>query len=566
MTRTYGTLEHEDDGIGARWRLVAEPHVMMRLKRIFPRVLQQRTGHITLADTPEIARDLTWVCDRWPLEMTAPVLERLTDRERLFNERTQTVESILAGYVPPLGFKDPARPARDYQTVAASIVHATGQLLLTDELGLGKSMTALLTLLDPDALPAVIVTLTHLPTQWLGELNETLPWLVGHIVTTGIVYDPSTRRGFGRNPDVFIMNYHKLFKWSDYLAGRVRTVIFDEAQELRRSGSDKYAGAARVAHPAMFRWGLTATPVYNYGPEIWNVLNVIAPDALGSRDEFNREWCAGEGGHQKVQNPAALGVYLRDQGLMLRRTRKEVKRELPEVQRIHHTITLDQSTLDALTVDATALAEALLSADLSAKERFQASGDFDWRLRHATGVAKAAYVAEFARMLLESDEPIILFGWHRDVYEIWADRLEQFKPAFFTGTESPNQKHESERRFLDGDTHLLIMSLRAGAGLDGLQKRAHVAVFGELDWSPGIHSQCVGRLHRDGQDEPVVAYFLVADDGADPAIAEVLDLKRQQSDPIQDPHGALFTETASNSDRIRLLARTFLTRRRSKAS
>ena len=36
--------------------------------------------------------------------------------------------------------------------------------------------------------------------------------------------------------------------------------------------------------------GLTATPIYNYAAEIHNVLSVIAPDALGSREEFAREW------------------------------------------------------------------------------------------------------------------------------------------------------------------------------------------------------------------------------------------------------------------------------------
>src|SRR5579884_3848269 len=43
------------------------------------------------------------------------------------------------------------------------------------------------------------------------------------------------------------------------------------------------------------------------------------------------------------------------------------------------------------------------------------------------------------------------------------------------------------------------MSLRSGAGLDGLQEDCTVGVFGELDWSPEQHRQCIGRLDRDGQ-------------------------------------------------------------------
>ncbi|MDQ3722695.1 MAG: SWF/SNF helicase family protein, partial [Actinomycetota bacterium] len=213
--------------------------------------------------------------------------------------------------------------------------------------------------------------------------------------------------------------------------------------------------------------------------------------------------------------------------------------------------------------EAVDLAELILAREGTKSELWRASGDFDWKLRHATGVAKAGYVAEFVRLLLENDEPVVLFGWHRDVYAIWAERLADFNPAFYTGTESPNQKLASRDAFLNGDSRLLVMSLRAGSGLDGLQDVAHVAVFGELDWSPGMHDQCIGRLHRDGQAESVVAYFLVSDHGADPVMAEVLSLKRMQSEPLRDPDAPLFEQTIDAGDRVRRLADDVMRRRRS---
>lgn len=168
-------------------------------------------------------------------------------------------------------------------------------------------------------------------------------------------------------------------------------------------------------------------------------------------------------------------------------------------------------------------------------------------------------MADFTRLLLESEESVVLFGWHRAVYDIWADRLADFKPAFYTGEESPAAKQRARDAFVSGESRVLVMSLRAGLGLDGLQERAHVAVFGELDWSPGMHDQCVGRLHRDGQDESVVAYFLVSETGADPVMAEVLNLKRMQSEPIRDPDAELFT-AAERTDRIRQLAEKVIAR------
>lgn len=51
-------------------------------------------------------------------------------------------------------------------------------------------------------------------------------------------------------------------------------------------------------------------------------------------------------------------------------------------------------------------------------------------------------------------------------------------------------------------------------------------MFGELDWSPGVHDQCIGRLDRDGQIKQISAYYLLADSGSDPIISDVLGIKK----------------------------------------
>ena len=105
------------------------------------------------------------------------------------------------------------------------------------------------------------------------------------------------------------------------------------------------------------------------------------------------------------------------------------------------------------------------------------------------------------------------------------------------------------------------MSLRSGAGVDGLQKHARVGVFGELDWSPQVHEQCIGRLRRDGMgDDPALAYFLVSTEGSDPAIAEVLNVKRQQGEQLVTPDGQLFANATNDLNRTRALAEAALAR------
>ena len=93
-----------------------------------------------------------------------------------------------------------------------------------------------------------------------------------------------------------------------------------------------------------------------------------------------------------------------------------------------------------------------------------------------------------------------------EIYRIWAERLKDLKPARFTGLEDPTTKQREIDRFLSGDARLLLMSLRAGQGTDGLQKACATVVFGEMDWSPAAMEQCLGRVFRDGPEKPVFAY------------------------------------------------------------
>lgn len=542
--------------VDGQWGLVLAPHIAIRVKRMFPRVQQTRTGMIVIKDTPEVARDLQWLLDRHPLEVDDVSMGRLTQRADEHRDTELAIETIMSGAGLGLlsGYREPARPGREYQTQAADLVWRTGRLLLGDDVGLGKTQTALMLLRDPATLPALVVTLTHLPMQWLRELEVVMPWLKGHIATKRAPYEVDA--------DVLIMNYAKLTGWSDYLAGEIRSVVFDEVQELRRADSMKYTAAGHIADKADWKVGLSATPVFNYGGEIHSIMNVLAPGQLGTRDEFIREWGAGERNNNvTVANPRALGQYLRDEGLMLRRTRKDVHRELPDPIIVTHDVPSETAALDQVADDVQAMATLILSTDASNTERWRASGELDWKLRQATGIAKAPYVAEFVRLLLDSEDAVLLGGWHRAVYSIWLDLLKDFNPVMYTGTESPQDKQRAADAFIHGESRLMLMSLRAGAGLDGLQQRCSVAVMGELDWSPEVHKQFIGRLARDGQDATVAAYYLVSDAGSDPVISDVLELKRQQAEPIRDPNAPLFQQTVDTSDRIKRLAQAALDRR-----
>lgn len=571
--RTYGTVAYNTEDPG--WRISPEPQVMLRLKRVFDSISKKHFGYARLSDTPEHARELEWFLERYPMVISARDQKRLAAQAEEHRKTEADVAHILEPNYVPTSF-ELAVPPRQYQAAAADLVLRTGRLLLADDVGLGKTAVAIAMLVDPRTRPALVVTLTHLPTQWVAELRKFAPALNPYVLKAGRFSEPEADHV--RKADVVITNYHKLAGWADMLACHVHSIVFDECQELRRgTASQKGAAAVAISRNTRFRLGLSATPIYNYGGEIYNVLSAIAPHALGTFDEFRREWCKesyfSREGKEEIKDPRAFGHYLRETALMLRRTRKDVGRELPAVSRITQSVDTDPEEFDRIRADITELARVVLGADSrgfehmgtdehnSNFERMKAGGELDYRLRRATGIAKAPYVAAFVKLLVESGEQVVLYGWHHSVYEMWGDLLDAYNPVFYTGRQSTTQKDAAKKAFLDGNASVLVMSLRAGAGLDGLQEKARTVVFGELDWSPGVLEQCIGRVHRDGQDEPVMAYFLVSEEGSDPVIADVLGLKRSQSDAIRDPDAPLLTALEGDRAHIKKLAEAWLRRR-----
>lgn len=563
------------------WKITLQPQHAILFKRVFDGV--EKDGQVLkLSDTPKHARDLLWFAERHPIVFDP--LMRLLAQAELQTEREKSVERILgAEYIP----SNPqlALPLRDYQARAGDLAFANGGLLLADSMGLGKTASAIGLFARREALPAVVVTLTSLPLQWRDQIKKFAPDLRSHVVKSTQPYRLDLVKGQRVPlPDVTVMSYSKLTtkagrSWVEKLTdeGMVRTVIFDEGQELRNNDSNRYRAARNLRESSAYCMITSGTPIYNHGGEIYNVSDIAQPSSLGTRSEFLREWCGrsdteeslqrngtGEMRKIRVNDPIALGNHLREIGVMLRRTREDVGRELPPLQRVKHTVDIDQSVFDETAASIEKLCNALVYSN-NRTERFTAAGELDWQMRRATGLAKAMHVAHFVRMMVENGEPVVLFGWHHEVYELWrklfsSPDLGDLRPAFFTGRESAATKDRERRRFLEGDTKIFIMSLRAGAGLDGLQDICKTCVFGELDWAPGVHQQCEARVFRDGQRHPVIVYYLVTDEGSDPVVLDVLNLKTEQSEGISN----LTSEVAilkGGEDHMRKVAQAYLRRK-----
>lgn len=549
-----GKLDYD----GNSWALIdLKPHVSMRFKGMFKGIPEGQTPPFILRDRLDRAADLDWFMQRYPLEVTDRAAKRLAEGVEAYNAQRQRLETLKRPDYQPLidpGFRTGEKPFK-YQLRAAEMARANGGLLLLDDVGLGKTVSALAAVSDGWGLPAAVVVQPHLQRQWVVDYINRFTNLRAVMVKDRNVRDLEPA-------DIYLFRYSNIAAWGNYAETLgCKTVIFDEIQELRHGTStDKGRGAKAFADAADAVIGLTATPIYNYGSEIFNVIEFITPGVLGTWSEFIINWCVSHGAHWVVKDPSALGAYLQGEGVTLRRTNEdeEVSATLPPASKVIFEVDWNEGDAETNQELQRKLAMRVLGGGWH--ERGQAARELDLLLRQDTGIAKARAVAAYARTLVEAGEPVVIAGWHREVYRIWNEALADLNPVMFTGSETQAAKQRAVRAFMAGDTKLMFMSLRSGAGLDGLQRVCRHMIFGEMDWSPQVHAQVTGRLRRFGQKHPVTSHYLWTDGGSDPVIMSVLGLKASQSHGILDPYGADTEATPVDETRVKQLAKAVLDR------
>ena len=517
----YGTLSYNRRS--RCWTIKGEPCVTEMAKRLFPGS-ERRRGEARFTANRRIVGEVNWLMLRYPLEIAArdrALWDKALAGAREHALRREAAEKLPVRANPPEGTFCGA--LREFQKEGLSFLMANERTLLADEMGLGKTVQALAMLAATGDMPALLVVPPHLMRNWESEAARFLRVRGGapriHVIRGLKPYALP-------EADLYMIHYLLLRGWKNVLPEMgFRAVIFDEIQELRHAGTEKYSAASLLAEKCERVIGLSGTPIYNRGAEIWNVVNILDFHCLGDWESFTREWCDGYGNHI-VRDPALLGAHLRREGLILRRTKQDVLSELPPKRRLVQEIDADDRVYRELMRPVMELLGSLRELHPDAKERALLEERISAGERQATGVAKAPFVAAFVRALLDGGEKVLLFAHHHAVMDIYKKELSSYKPVFITGRESTAKKEEAVTRFMSGERNLCVISLRAASGLN--LQRASCVVFGELDWSPAVHSQAEDRAHRMGQQDSILCYYLVAPQGSDRDMQDALGLKVSQ--------------------------------------
>ena len=335
---------------------------------------------------------------------------------------------------------------------------------------------------------------------------------------------------------LLIMNYlHK--RQADLSKLKIRTLVCDEVQHLRSKTTQKYKAVKTLAttKSVKYRVGLSGTPIYNHGSEIWPIVDILKPGLLGNFKEFCEYFCYQDekGKAIVVPNKRDSLRYVLQRDVMLRRKKTDVLKELKDKVRYKETIDADETYYKT---ELNKIWTKLEEEQKNAETEFNKLASYQRAIqseRQAAGVAKLSHVIDFVKNIMEIEESVVVFCHHKSIHKLLHESLQEFNPSSIIGGQNDKVRQENIDRFQDGDTKLIVAGLRAGSMGINLT-RAKYVIFAELDWTPAIHRQAEDRLHRIGQKNTVFAYYLIGKRTLDEHVANILVDKSYEIDAIMD--------------------------------
>jgi len=542
--KNFGTLEYVLDKYSKTWSWkVTGPRVVSMISKLIPQSWYGEGPHeAIIPDNTENVKQLGWILERYPLDiLSKTVWQRKKIKPNVNKKILSKIEKLVRAKPGPqfngklLNFQ---KEGLDF------LLKSSGNALLADEMGLGKTVETLAYLAsEKQAFPVLVIAPLVTLNNWQREIGKFLHKKSrnGRIVENKVPSSVIIRRGktaeLGKF-DFYIINYDLLFKrLSDLCKLGLSTIVCDEVQYLRSKTTKKYDAVKKLAAlPSIkYRIGLSGTPIYNRGSEIWPIVDILRPGLLGNFKEFCEYFCyVNDKGKAIVLEAKRESLRKQLQKyVMLRRRKSDVLKELKEKVRYKELIDADTNYYYN---ELGKIWEKLEAEQKDAESAFDKSASFQRAIqseRQAAGVAKLPHVINFVKNIMEIDESVVVFCHHRSIHRLLNENLSEFSPVSIIGGQSDKVRQEQIDMFQNGQSKLMIAGLRAGnVGIN--LTRAKYVIFAELDWSPAIHQQAEDRLHRIGQKNTVFAYYLIGKGTLDDHVANVLVDKSFEIDSIID--------------------------------
>jgi SWI/SNF-related matrix-associated actin-dependent regulator 1 of chromatin subfamily A len=304
--------------------------------------------------------------------------------------------------------------------------------------------------------------------------------------------------------------------WVDVLnKANFDLILVDEAHYIKNPSSQR-SQAVRELKANHGVIPITGTPLMNYPNELWAILSLVRPEIAGPYETFVNQYTI-DG--KRVRNAEELRQVLKP--VMFRRTKKDVLKELPPINRIYQPYELTTAARAAYVK-----AEAGLWIELDEWESEGAETNPQAingilaqiiKLKQICAWDKVSYIADLATELYDQSEnghrKVLIFSQFAQTPAVVPEIAKRLgdEALHFTGEQQPHERMALVDRFQnDPNIHFLVCSIKAAAeGLD-ITAAGHVITVDPM-WNPGIHQQAEGRAYGRLSDlHSVDAYYVQA--------------------------------------------------------
>jgi Superfamily II DNA/RNA helicases, SNF2 family len=396
-----------------------------------------------------------------------------------------------------------------------------GRAIIADDMGLGKTIEALAYLqLHPELRPAIVVCPASVKFNWRNEINQ---WLS----TEEIVVVINKKEDISK-ASIVVINYDLLKKWlTALLAINPEIIIFDESHMLKNSKTARTKAAIELSQDTDHIIALTGTPILNKPKELFCQLNIVNPKAYPEKSffPFGIKYCDGYKNDfgwdfTGASNLEELSKELK--GMMLRRTKEQVLKELPPKRRTRVLLPIsNRKEYDK------ALMEFYQWRSEEKEDRFYERNVLEWMetLKQHCTKGKLEAAKEWVKDFLETGNKLVLFGTHQSTLDFFMKEFKDCAVKLDGSTSQPVRERAVYMFQNDPDTRLFVGNIIA-AGVGITLTAASSVAFIELDWTPANHDQAEDRCNRIGQTNSVNCYYLLAEQTLDEYILSKLERKR----------------------------------------
>ncbi len=434
-----------------------------------------------------------------------------------------------------------------YQLDGIAFAVGRGRAVIADDMGLGKTIQGIgvseLLAQDADISKVLIICPASLKSQWRIEIER----FTGR--NCQLILGSLKERGAQYNNECFftICNYEQVLRDINTIE-KVKwdLIILDEGQRIKNW--ETKTSQTIKALKSRFALVLTGTPLENRLDELHSIIEFIDDRRLGPAFRFyNQHRITNEKGKLLgYKNLDLLREKLKP--ILIRRTRKEVLRELPprttEIRRITPTeeqLTVHNQNKKIVSqilkkkyiseMDLLRLQKALLICRMSANSTFlvdkQPPG-YSSKLKEIDSLLD--------QLMSEDDRKVVLFSEWTTMLNLIEPILEKKNIRYVRLDGSVPQKKRLGLVSIFQKEPDCRFFITTNAGSTGLNLQAANTVINvDLPWNPAILEQRIGRAHRMGQKRPVHIFLLVTEDTLEENLLGTLSAKQALFTAALDP-------------------------------